>query len=132
MIRSHLALRRTTPAKRCAGFTLPASVGDSWPTHRIGATAVNYRYHRSMTMNRADAEDMTTAITDVAVDEATACLFRSLGDPARLAIVRHLAAHGEHKVVDLTAHLGLAQSTVSQHLRCLAGCGVASSRPQGR
>jgi ArsR family transcriptional regulator, cadmium/lead-responsive transcriptional repressor len=80
---------------------------------------------------------MTTTITDVAVDEATAlaaaaCLFRSLGDPARLAIVRHLAAHGEHKVVDLTAHLGLAQSTVSQHLRCLAGCGVASSRPQGR
>jgi DNA-binding transcriptional ArsR family regulator len=90
-----------------------------------------------MPMIRADAEDMTTTITDVAVDEAAAlaaaaCLFRSLGDPARLAIVRHLAAHGEHKVVDLTAHLGLAQSTVSQHLRCLAGCGVASSRPQGR
>lgn len=71
------------------------------------------------------------------VDEAGAlsaasCLFRSLGDPNRLAIIRHLAAHGEHKVADLTTHLGLAQSTVSEHLKCLALCGVACSRPQGR
>ncbi|WP_104524509.1 ArsR/SmtB family transcription factor [Blastococcus atacamensis] len=70
------------------------------------------------------------------VDEATAlsaaaCMFRSLGDPARLAILRHLAL-GEHKVVDLTAHLGLAQSTVSAHLACLRDCGLVSSRPQGR
>ena len=63
---------------------------------------------------------------------AAACLFRSLGEPARLAIVRHLAAHGEHKVVELTDHLGLAQSTVSAHLACLRDCGVAASRPQGR
>jgi DNA-binding transcriptional ArsR family regulator len=62
---------------------------------------------------------------------AAACLFRSLGDPARLAILRHLAL-GEHKVVDLTAHLGLAQSTVSAHLACLRDCGLATSRQQGR
>ncbi|MCZ2859205.1 ArsR/SmtB family transcription factor [Blastococcus sp. VKM Ac-2987] len=60
-----------------------------------------------------------------------ASLFHSLSDPARLAIVRHLAL-GEHKVVDLTAHLGLAQSTVSAHLACLRDCGLATSRPQGR
>ena len=70
------------------------------------------------------------------VDEATAlsaaaCMFRSLGDPARLAILRHLAL-GEHRVVDLTAHLGLAQSTVSAHLACLRDCGLVTSRPQGR
>jgi ArsR family transcriptional regulator, cadmium/lead-responsive transcriptional repressor len=62
---------------------------------------------------------------------AAACLFRSLGDPARLAILRHLVL-GEHKVVDLTAHLGLAQSTVSAHLACLRDCGLVTSRPQGR
>jgi ArsR family transcriptional regulator, cadmium/lead-responsive transcriptional repressor len=62
---------------------------------------------------------------------AAACLFRSLGDPARLAILRHLAL-GEHRVVDLTAHLELAQSTVSAHLACLRDCGLATSRPQGR
>jgi DNA-binding transcriptional ArsR family regulator len=60
-----------------------------------------------------------------------ACMFRSLGDPTRLAILRHLAA-GEHRVVDLTAHLGLAQSTVSAHLVCLRDCGLVSSRPEGR
>jgi DNA-binding transcriptional ArsR family regulator len=62
---------------------------------------------------------------------AAACMFRSLGDPARLAILRHLAL-GEHKVVDLTAHLRLAQSTVSAHLACLRDCGLVTSRPQGR
>jgi DNA-binding transcriptional ArsR family regulator len=62
---------------------------------------------------------------------AAACMFRSLGDPTRLAIVQHLAL-GEHRVVDLTAHLGLAQSTVSAHLACLKDCGLIDSRPVGR
>lgn len=35
-------------------------------------------------------------------------------------------------MVDLTAHLGLAQSTVSKHLACLRDCGLVTSRPQGR
>jgi DNA-binding transcriptional ArsR family regulator len=69
--------------------------------------------------------DETAALT------AAACMFRSLGDPARLAILQHLAL-GEHRVVDLTGHLGLAQSTVSAHLACLRDCGLVTSRPQGR
>ncbi len=60
-----------------------------------------------------------------------ASLFRSLGDPARLTILRHLTL-GEHRVVDLTQHLGLAQSTVSQHLACLRECGLVNRRVQGR
>src|SRR6187200_1550122 len=74
---------------------------------------------------RHDGVDEAAALT------AAACLFRSLGDQTRLAILRHLAL-GEHRVVDLTAHLGLAQSTVSAHLACLRGCGLVTSRPQGR
>ena len=35
-------------------------------------------------------------------------------------------------MADLTAHLGLAQSTVSKHLACLRDCGLVTSRPQGR
>lgn len=62
---------------------------------------------------------------------AAACLFRSLGDPSRLAIVAHLAL-GEHRVVELTEHLGLAQSTVSAHLKCLLDCGIVEVRAQGR
>jgi hypothetical protein len=41
-----------------------------------------------------------------------AALFRSLGDPVRLTILRGLV-DGEARVVDLTARLGLAQATVS-------------------
>ena len=60
-----------------------------------------------------------------------AALFHGFSDPTRLAILRHLAT-GEHKVRELTEHLGLAQSTVSAHLACLAGCGLVASRPVGR
>ena len=69
---------------------------------------------------------MTSAPADAAVE-----LFRGLADPTRLAILQHLAL-GEHRVVDLTAHLGLAQSTVSQHVACLRGCGLLSARSEGR
>ena len=62
---------------------------------------------------------------------AAVCLFRSLADPARLTILRHLAL-GDHRVVDLTAHLGLAQSTTSAHLACLRDCGLLSVRTVGR
>jgi DNA-binding transcriptional ArsR family regulator len=58
-------------------------------------------------------------------------MFRSLGDATRLELLRHLAI-GEHRVVDLVAHLGLAQSTVSGHLACLRDCGLVTSRPHGR
>src|SRR6059058_1375883 len=76
------------------------------------------------------------AMNKVEVDEAAAlavasCLFHGFSDASRLAIVRHLAL-GEHRVIDLTEHLGLAQSTVSKHLACLRDCGLVESRPHGR
>ena len=71
---------------------------------------------------------MTAVQDDVS---AAAALFRGLGDPTRLTILRHLAL-GEHRVVDLTAHLGLAQSTVSGHLACLRDCGLVTARAEGR
>jgi ArsR family transcriptional regulator, cadmium/lead-responsive transcriptional repressor len=79
---------------------------------------------------------MKAVIIDDPLDEtasllAAASLFHSLSDPARLALLRHLAL-GEHRVVDLQEHLGLAQSTVSAHLACLRDCGLVTSRPQGR
>lgn len=60
-----------------------------------------------------------------------AALFHSLSDPSRLLVLQHLT-HGDHRVRDLTEHLGLAQSTVSAHLACLRDCGLVDSRPQGR
>jgi DNA-binding transcriptional ArsR family regulator len=78
-----------------------------------------------------DAELALATPRDSAAVTDAACLFRGLADPARLQIVQHLA-RGEHRVVDLMAHLGLAQSTVSGHLACLRGCGLVSSRAHGR
>jgi DNA-binding transcriptional ArsR family regulator len=60
-----------------------------------------------------------------------AALFHSLGDPARLMIVRRLAG-GPARLTDLVAALGLAQSTVSKHLACLRDCGLVISEPAGR
>lgn len=84
------------------------------------------RYHRRMTMLAAG--DLVSVGDDLQV---AAALFHSLSDPSRLAILQHLT-RGEHRVRDLTEHLGLAQSTVSAHLGCLRECGLVSSRPQGR
>ena len=81
-------------------------------------------------MNIATEADRRT-LDEVAALHPAACLFHGFSDPNRLAILRHLSL-GEHRVVDLTAHLSLAQSTVSKHLACLKDCGLVSSRPQGR
>lgn len=75
---------------------------------------------------------MNSAHEDCGVDlSAAVALFHSLADGRRLAIVHELAK-GERRVVDLTRHLGVAQSTVSSHLACLADCGLVTSRPAGR
>ena len=60
-----------------------------------------------------------------------AALFHGLADPTRLAVVRRLA-EGEARIVDLTAQLGLAQSTVSAHVACLRDCGLVQGRPEAR
>ena len=60
-----------------------------------------------------------------------AALFRSLSDPARLAIVGRLTA-GPARVVDLIEAVGLAQSTVSKHLACLRDCDLVTSEQVGR
>lgn len=56
---------------------------------------------------------------------AAVALFRSLGDATRLAVVQELAS-GERRIVDLTARLGLAQSTVSRMWRVCAIAGWLS------
>lgn len=63
--------------------------------------------------------------------ELTAALFRCLADPNRLVIVKHLML-APHRVADLVGHLGLAQSTVSAHVRGLRDSGLLSARVRGR
>lgn len=87
------------------------------------------RYHRYMTIN-GDGGRCVSADIAAGIPPAAA-LFHSLADENRLRIVRRLA-RGEARVVDLTAELGLAQSTVSKHLACLRDCGLVGYRAEGR
>jgi ArsR family transcriptional regulator, cadmium/lead-responsive transcriptional repressor len=74
---------------------------------------------------------MSSAVANRAMLAPAVALFGSLADPTRLGIVQQLAG-GPARVVDLTVRLGLAQSTVSQHLACLRDCGLVTARPVGR
>ena len=84
-----------------------------------------------MTTSIVAVTDRDAPVAEEAALTAAACLFHGLSDRSRLTIVQHLAI-GEHRVVDLTRHLGLAQSTVSKHLACLLDCGLVTVRAQGR
>ena len=64
--------------------------------------------------------------------EATASLFRSLGDPARLRILNVLATETDAVCgCDLEEPLGLSQPTVSFHLKKLHEAGVLDREKRG-
>ncbi|MEV0134324.1 metalloregulator ArsR/SmtB family transcription factor [Dactylosporangium sp. NPDC050688] len=59
-------------------------------------------------------------LLDRATAEEYASWFRALADPSRVQIVEYLARQGRPlSVGELVAAVGLAQSTVSQHLKIL-------------
>jgi hypothetical protein len=64
-----------------------------------------------MTMTTSPDVQSRGRAAEVEALSAAACLFHEFSDPSRIAILQHLT-EGEHRVVELTAHLGLAQSTV--------------------
>ncbi len=65
--------------------------------------------------------------------EATAALFRALGDPARVRIVNLLAtAGGTACICDLIEPLALSQPTVSHHMKRLADAGLVDREQRGR
>ena len=65
--------------------------------------------------------------------EATASLFRALGDPARVRIVNVLATAGRPVCVcELIEPLGLGQPTVSHHLKKLLDAGLVEREQSGR
>lgn len=73
---------------------------------------------------------------DVLTDEQaqqTAALFAALGDPRRVQLVSLLASRGAPVCVcELTEPLGLAQPTVSHHLKKLHAAGLVSREQHGR
>jgi ArsR family transcriptional regulator len=65
--------------------------------------------------------------------EATARLFRELGDPARIRILNALATNGDPVCVcHLIEPLGLTQPTVSHHLKTLTDAGLLDREQRGK
>ena len=64
---------------------------------------------------------------------ATAEVFRALGDPARVRIVNLLATSSEPVCAcELYEPLGLAQPTVSHHLKTLVEAGLLDREQRGK
>lgn len=64
---------------------------------------------------------------------ATATLFAALGTPARVRIVNLLASSAEPVCLcNLTEPLGLAQATVSEHLKRLVDAGLVLREERGK
>jgi ArsR family transcriptional regulator len=65
--------------------------------------------------------------------DATAALFRALGDPARVRIVNVLSCAAEPVCVcELVPALGLSQPTVSHHLKKLTQAGLLAREERGK
>jgi ArsR family transcriptional regulator len=60
--------------------------------------------------------------------------FKALGDPTRLRLMMAVAAdeNAEACVCDLTPDTGLAQSTVSHHLKLLVDAGLLDRSQRGK
>ena len=64
---------------------------------------------------------------------ATAELFKALADPARVRILNQIArCDGEVCACDLNGPVGLAQPTVSHHLKKLVDAGLLERKQRGR
>ena len=93
--------------------------------------------YRRFTMKINLSEEADTGITGYSStgDAGVAARLAALSHPARLAIVRRLAAADACCCKDVVRHLDLAQSTVSQHLKVLVQAGLViyePTRPRSR
>jgi ArsR family transcriptional regulator, arsenate/arsenite/antimonite-responsive transcriptional repressor len=68
---------------------------------------------------------------NVAERDQLAARFKALADPTRVAIVNCLSAADEVCVCNLTETFGLAQPTISHHLKILREAGLVESTRRG-
>lgn len=61
-----------------------------------------------------------------------ASLFRVLGHPARIAILQYIIDQNTCICSDLVEELGLAQATISQHLKELKNLGIIHGTIEGK
>ena len=69
--------------------------------------------------------------TVTTTDDDLAAMAKALGHPARIQILRLLAARDTCVTGDIVDELPLAQSTVSEHLRILRDAGLIQGEIEG-
>jgi ArsR family transcriptional regulator, arsenate/arsenite/antimonite-responsive transcriptional repressor len=76
---------------------------------------------------------LAAPVLDEQEAQATAELFKALADPARVRIVNTLATNSDPVCVcDLIEPLGLAQPTVSHHMKKLLDAGLVDREQRGK
>ncbi len=88
-------------------------------------TSLNPEEPKAMTTTRSARAPITAA------DEELAVFAKALGHPARVAILRQLAAEGTCVCGQIVSALPLAQATVSQHLKVLKNAGLVQGEIDG-
>ena len=74
--------------------------------------------------------DLVKDIQGLTEDEVrAAAVFRAMGNPARVRIVRELSMRKGCATGELVTLLPLAQSTISQHLKVLKEAGIVQGSP---
>jgi ArsR family transcriptional regulator, arsenate/arsenite/antimonite-responsive transcriptional repressor len=77
---------------------------------------------------------LTGGVLDLESAERVAHIFKALGDPTRVRLLSLIAATegGEACICDLTAPVGLAQPTVSHHMKLLVDAGLVTREQRGK
>lgn len=77
---------------------------------------------------------VTAGVMDVEDAQRLAWMFKALGDPTRVRLLSMIAAQsgGEACVCDLTEPVGLAQPTVSHHMKQLVDAGLVTREQRGK
>lgn len=77
---------------------------------------------------------VTAGVMDVEDARRLAAMFKALGDPTRVRLLSMIAARAgaEACVCDLTEPVGLAQPTVSHHMKRLVDAGLVTRQQRGK
>jgi DNA-binding transcriptional ArsR family regulator len=92
-----------------------------------------WQKNKHITEYRNIAIDMGTTKTEIFTEKQNklAMMMKALGHPARIAILQHLIKARTCICGDLVEELGLAQATVSQHLKELKNVGLIKGTIEG-
>lgn len=92
---------------------------------------LNSIIHRNIAMKRLN--NMGVSKTELFTERQNeiASIAKTLGHPARIAIIEHLISINACICNDLVQELGLAQATISQHLRELKNAGIIKGSVDG-